>query len=444
MTLHSPVTPDLTRRDLLRSTAMLGAGATLGTLPWGQAIARAAEADGIDGQWPKVTALVEKYVAERKISGAVAALGWGTGQPGYIRRGKEAFGDPDPAGADSLFRAYSQTKPVTGMAAMILIDERKLRLDQPIADFIPEMANLTVAIDPKVSLDARPAKTQITVRHLLTHTAGFGYAGIERNKVGDELLRLGVTPGVISRTAIPGITPPVKTLPPDEFLRVAATVPLVAEPGTAWRYSMSLDILGLVIERASGAKSFARFMQERMFDPIGMTSTFFQVPKSEQHRLTSNYGFLGPVPLPIDPASNSVYFDAPAFAFGGSGLVCSPADFDRFLMMLTNGGMVGNTRVIGAAAVQLGMTNLLPDGVDTKGTFIEGAGHGAGGRVGLGADAGTFGWAGAAGTVGFVNTRVGLRAGVYVQYMPSAALPIQKDFPLAVLGDLASRGQRPA
>jgi CubicO group peptidase (beta-lactamase class C family) len=442
--LHDQALATLSRRNLLRSSAWLGAGIALGGMPWGRTMARATEVAGIEGQWPKVTALVEKYVAERKVAGVVAALGWGTAQPGYIQRGKEAFNDPDAAAASSLYRAYSQTKPVTGMAAMILIDERKLRLDQPIADFIPEMANLNVAIDPKVGLDARPAKAQITVRHLLTHTAGFGYAGLGKNKVSDELLRLGVTPAVISRTPIPGVTPPVKTLPPEEFLKVAATVPLVAEPGTAWRYSMSLDILGLVIERASGAKSFAQFMQERMFDPIGMTSSYFQVPKSEQHRLTGNYGFLGPVPLPIDPAANSIYLDAPAFAFGGSGLVCSPTDYDRFLMMLANGGMVGNTRVIGAAAVQLGMTNLLPDGVDTKGTFIEGAGNGAGGRVGLGADAGTFGWAGAAGTVGFVNTRLGLRAGVYVQYMPSDALPIQKDFPLAVLADLAGRAKAPA
>jgi CubicO group peptidase (beta-lactamase class C family) len=299
---------------------------------------------------------------------------------------------------------------------------------------------MQVAIDPKISLESRPAKNQITVRHLLTHTAGLGYAGVGRNKINDELLRLGVTPAVISRMPIPGVSPPTRTLPPDEFLRVAATVPLVAEPGTRWSYSMSLDVLGLLIQRASGAKSFADFMQERVFDPIGMNSSFFQVPAREKHRLTGNYGLVAGVPMPIDPAETSIYLDPPAFAFGGSGLVCSPADYDRFLMMIANGGVVGTKRVMGAAAVQLGASNLIPEGADIKGTFVEGAGHGAGGRVGFGADAGTFGWAGAAGTVGFVNTRIGLRAGVYVQYMPSEALPIQKDFPLAVLADLAARG----
>lgn len=433
----------LSRRAVLRNATLLGGGAALGAMPFGSLLAHATEAPALERQWPKVTALIEAHVSQRKVAGMVAALGWGTASPGYIGRGKEAFDDPDMAGENSLFRAYSQTKPVTGMAAMMLIDDRKLRLDQPVADFVPEFANMKVAIDPNVGLESRPAKTQITIRHLLTHTAGLGYAGIGRNKVGDELLRLGANQWQLSRTNIPGVPTPTKTLPPDEFLRAAATVPLVAEPGTKWSYSMGLDVLGLVIQRASGAKSFAAFLQERMFDPLGMTSSYFQVPASEVGRLTSNYGLLGGIPIPIDPAKNSIYLDPPAFAFGGSGLVCTPADYDRFLMMIANGGMAENKRVMGAAAVQIGTTNLIPDGVNTKGTFVDGAGHGAGGRVGLGAQAGTFGWAGAAGTVGFVNTRIGLRAGAYVQYMPPDALPIQTEFPLAVLADLA-RMSKPA
>jgi CubicO group peptidase (beta-lactamase class C family) len=419
---------------------MMGAGAAIAGAPGFAALARAAEAAGLEVQWPAVTAMLQKFVSEKKVAGMVAALGWGSAAPGFIVRGKEAFDDPDMAGSNSLFRAYSQTKPITGMAAMMLIDDRKLKLDQPVADFIPEFAKMMVAIDPKKSLDARPAKNQITIRHLLTHTAGFGYASVGKDKVSAELLRLGVTPGRVSRKQLPGMPPAAPTPAPDQFVKLAASVPLVAEPGTEWHYSMSLDILGIVIQRAAGAKSFAAFLQERMFDPLGMTSSYFTVPGKEIPRLTGNYALLGGFPLPIDPARDSVYLDAPPFAYGGSGLVCSPADYDRFLMMIANGGVVGTKRVMGAAAVQLGASNLIPEGADIKGTFVEGAGHGAGGRVGFGADAGTFGWAGAAGTVGFVNTRIGLRAGVYVQYMPSEALPIQKDFPLAVLADLAARG----
>ena len=173
-----------------------------------------------------------------------------------------------------------------------------------------------------------------------------------------------------------------------------------------------------------------------MFDPIGMKSSYFRVPASEVHRLTANYGLMGGFPLPIDPSKTSIYRDRPAFAFGGSGLVCSPADYDRFLKMIANGGLVGSKRVMGAAAVALGVSNLLPDGVSSKGTFIEGAGNGAGGRSGLGRDAGTFGWGGAAGTVAFVNVRLGLRAGIYTQYMPSEALPVHAEFPQKVLADI--------
>lgn len=438
MTLHHHDAIALSRRNLLRSTVMLGAGAAVGALPFGSQLAHAAAAVGFETRWPGVTAMLDKYVSQRKVAGMVAALGWGDKDPGFIVRGKEAFDDPDSAGENSLFRAYSQTKPVTGMAAMMLIDDRRLKLDQPVADFIPEFAQMKVAIDPKTSLDARPAKTQITVRHLLTHTAGLGYAGVGKEKVSAELLRLGVTPARLTRMQIPVMPVSPPTPGPDEFVKLAATVPLVSEPGTEWHYSMGLDVLGVVIQRASGAKSFEAFLQERMFDPIGMRSSYFRVPESEAHRLTANYGLMGGFPLPIDLSKNSIYLDPPAFAFGGAGLVCSPADYDRFLRMIANGGMVGSKRVMGAAAVALGTSNLLPDGIDTKGTFIEGAGNGAGGRSGMGRDAGTFGWGGAAGTVGFVNTRLGLRAGVYTQYMPSEALPIHAEFPVTVLADLAT------
>lgn len=442
MILHQATDVALSRRGLLRHSVLLGGGAALAASPFGRGLAYAAGSGGMEWEWPSVTAMIEKYVTERKVAGMIAAMGWGQRAPGYIARGKEGFNDPDASGANSLFRAYSMTKPVTGMAAMMLIDEGKLRLDQPLADFIPEFARMQVAIDPKVGLDARPAKNQITIRHLLTHTAGFGYAGVAQDKVSEELKRLGVGAGAITRLKIPGVSQGQPTLGPDEFCRRAAAVPLVAEPGTVWRYSMSLDVLGIVIARVAGTTDLAQFLAERMFGPAGMTSSFFQVPSSEVPRLTTNYGILAGVPVPLDPAENSVYLDKPPFAFGGAGLVTTPADYDRFLTMIANRGKVDGKQVISAAAVRLGTSDLLPEGVDLKGTYAEGARFGAGGRVGTGPTAGTFGWSGAAGTVGFANTRTGLRAGLFVQYTPSMALPIQKEFPEAVLRDLLARRHR--
>jgi CubicO group peptidase (beta-lactamase class C family) len=424
------------RRTLLRGSALLGAGAALNALPFagGQAFA----ADDM-AAWPQVTALIDRYVSARKVSGMIAALGWGAAPPGTIARGVEGFTDADPIGADSLFRAYSMTKPLTGMAAMMLIDEGRLGLDQKIADFIPEFAEMRVAVDPATGLDSVPATTAITIRHLLTHTSGFGYAGVGQDKVSAELLRLGVVPAVVSRMTIPGISAPVPTPDTAEFIRRAATVPLVAEPGTRWKYSMGLDILGIIIERAAKAASFGAFLQERLLDPIGMSSTFFQLPKSNEHRLTTNYGIVGGNALPIDKAENSIFEDRPAFAFGGAGLVTSPSDYDRFLMMLVGGGMIGGKRVMSEKAVAMGTSNLLPAVTDTAGTMVQGAGFGAGGRVGLGDDAGSFGWSGAAGTVGFINARVGLRAGLFVQYMPSFALPVQREFIDATRTDVLAK-----
>ena len=434
---------DFTRRDLLRASALLGGAGAIFGLPVGAALTHAADMAATEGQWPTVTALLERYVKARKVSGMVAALGWHTAPPQYIARGLEGFDDKDPDGPQSMFRAYSMTKPLTGMAAMILIDEGKLKLDQPLADFAPEFAQMKVAIDPKVSLAARPATAQITIRHLLTHTSGLGYAVVGMNKVADELRRLGVNPGLVSKRKLKGINdgPPVPSA--DEFLKRAASVPLVAEPGTKWSYSMGLDVLGLVIGRAAGM-TFEDFLRQRLLGPLAMTSSFFQVPTSASGRLTTNYGYVHGRPFPLDRPQSSIYAEPVPFAFGGSGLVTSPADFDRFLAMLINLGMSGSTRVMSEAAVRMGTSNLLPATADLTGTWVAGQQFGAGGVVGTGKDEGLFGWSGAAGTIGFAQMKLGLRTSLYVQYMPQERLPINKEFPKAVGTDLTAMAARKA
>lgn len=433
----------LSRRGLLRGGAWLGAGAALSAFPFAQALAQAGEAASADANWPAVAALLDKYVGQRKVSGMIAALGWGNAAPGYIRRGKEGFDDPDAMAEQSLFRAYSQTKPVTGMAAMLLIEEGKLKLDQPIADFAPEFARMKVAVDPDQGLDARPTDKPITVRHLLTHTAGLGYAGVGKNKpITRELERLGLIPAIVTSLPVPGLATTTVVPGPDEFLKRTAAVPLVAEPGKVWRYSMSLDVLGIIIQRAAGAKSFEHFLQERFFGPLGMTSTYFHVPGDATARLTTNYGLMGDIPLPIDGPRNSVYLKPTPFAYGGSGLVTTPADFDRFLAMLVNGGMHGTTRIMKEETVRLGTSDLLPEGADLSGTWVAPYRFGAGGLVGTGINQGLYGWSGAAGTIGMCNTRLGLRTGLYVQYMPSDSLPLITEFPQAVAADIiAGKGR---
>jgi CubicO group peptidase (beta-lactamase class C family) len=385
--------------------------------------------------YPTIRTQFESYVSSGKLPGLLATIGRTAGLPDVVAVGTQGLGETTPVDIDTLWRIYSMTKPVTGMAAMILIGEGKMKLDQPIADFLPEFANMTVLTDPANSLNAVPAKTQITVRHLLTHTAGLGYSIITKGPLLQAYLDNGITPGVVSRFPLPGQpatapTPDLKT-----FAERVAKQPLIAEPGTKWSYSISLDLLGRVIEVASGM-DFEAFLKTRIFEPLKMTSSYFQVPKSETKRFVSNYAPVNGVLFPIDPASTSIYLDKPAFAFGGAGLVTSARDYDRFLNMLANYGELDGVRIMSTETAKLAMSNLLPSVVSTEGTYVTGAGFGAGGRVGKGVNDGVYGWGGAAGTVAFVDPKRKLRAICMAQYMPSDVYPFHAEFTKWVLKDL--------
>jgi CubicO group peptidase (beta-lactamase class C family) len=388
-------------------------------------------------EYPTLKSQIDAYVAAKKASGVIAAIGRGMDAPEYVSAGTIAFGDNTPVDPDTLFRVYSMTKPVTGMAAMILIGEGKMKLDQPIADFLPEFAQMRVATDPVASLDSVPAKNQITVRHLLTHTAGLGYSIISKGALLKAYMDNGITPGAVSRMSLPGFEPGAPTPDLKTFAERVAKQPLIAEPGTKWSYSIALDLMGRVIEVASGL-DFGTFLQTRLFDPLKMTSSYFQVPGSEVKRFTTNYAVFGGALLPIDPAASSVYLDKPAFVFGGAGLVCSAKDYDRFLSMLLGGGTLDGVTVMSPETAALGMSNLLPAGASTAGTFVDGQHFGAGGRVGVGPFEGTFGWGGAAGTASFVHNKLKIRATGMIQYMPSNAQDFQESFGKWVVADLGA------
>jgi CubicO group peptidase (beta-lactamase class C family) len=418
---------------------MLGTGAGLLAFTALPVHARRARYDNIG--WKKVQALFDAYVADNRLPGAVAAVARGTDDASFIVSGRIAREQTRAMDADSLFRIYSMTKPITGIAAMMLIEDGKIGLDQNIADFIPGFKSPMVLIDPAKSLDARPSKSPITVRNLLTHTAGLGYNIITKGPLLEEYNRLGITPAVLSRKPIPGVDPRPTAPSLAEFADRLATLPIIADPGTKWSYSVSLDLLGRVIEVASGM-AFDAFLKARIFDPLGMTSSFFQVPSSEVPRFTTNYGVSPIGKFPIDPGNDSVYLDKPAFPFGGAGLVMSARDYDRFLLMLAGHGAIGRTRIMKKETAKLAMSNLLPPGTDTKGTFVDGQGFGAGGRVTiaaadrLGAGIGTYGWAGAAATIAWVDPTRGVRACGFAQYIPDQSMPFTTDFGKSVYASL--------
>jgi CubicO group peptidase (beta-lactamase class C family) len=417
----------LGRRGFLASLA--AAGATTAFIPmqlWAKEVAE---------KYPTIKAQFDSYVSSGKLPGLLATIGRGDAAADVVAVGTIAQGDKTPVDIDTLWRVYSMTKPITGMAAMILVGEGKMKLDQPIADFLPEFANMTVLTDPDNSLAAVPAKNQITVRHLLTHTAGLGYGIITKGPLLQRYKDEGINPAVFSRFPVPGETPPAPTPDLKTFAERVAKLPLIAEPGTKWSYSIALDLMGRIIEVVSGM-DFGAFLKTRIFEPLKMTSSYFQVPASETKRLVTNYAILNGGMFPADPASTSIYLDKPAFAFGGAGLVCSAHDYDRFLHMLQNFGELDGVRIMSAETAALAMSNLLPAAVKTEGTYVAGAGNGAGGRVGLGAFEGTYGWGGAAGTVAFVDTKRKLRAVCMAQYVPSNVYPFHEEFAKWVMKDV--------
>ena len=420
------------RRSVMRGGAWLTAGSAMATMPF----ASPAWAKTNTATWHNVRHTVSEYVDSGKVANMVAAMGWGQGELEIIAGGTLQLDGMTKADGDSLYRIYSMTKPITGIATMMLIEDGAFTLDTPLADILPAFANMKVqkTYDGGIGADnLEPAKTQITIRHLLTHTAGLGYGIVQKGPITKAYEDKGLIPGQVSRFPIPGLSRAKAVDSLAKFADGLAEMPLVLQPGAKWSYSVSLDLLGRVIEVASG-KSFEQFLQERLFTPAKMTSTWFKVPQSEIGRLTTNYGVMNGLLLPIDPAGASVYLDPPAFPFGGAGLVCSANDYDRFLRMLVGKGTIDGVEVMKPETVRVATSDMLPDGAGVAGTWVAGQKFGAGGRV-----TGTaFGWGGAAGTAAFADMQSGLRAALFTQYMPSEAYTIQREFPEIVLKDLAA------
>ncbi len=395
-----------------------------------------------------VQSLFDAYVRDDRMPGIVGAFGRGD-TPTLFPAAGHVSDDPGAAlaGPDTLWRVYSMTKPITGMAAMILIDEGKLKLDQPISDFFPGFAHMRVLTSPDTSLDSVPAKAPITVRNLLTHTAGLGYNIITKGPLLKEYERLGIIPASVNVT-VEAEMRKARPATLSAFAERVATLPLIAEPGTKWSYSIGLDVLAAVIEKASGMP-FERFVQTRLFAPLKMTSSYWTVPRSEVGRLSTNYLFTGDARTPLDPARNSAWLSPPSFPYGGAGLVTSARDYDRFLHMLADEGTLDGVRVMSPQAVRLGLSNLLPAGVTfggvgggTGGTqAATPMGFGAGGSVYL-ADGpggypgkGTYGWGGAAGTIAFVDPVRKVRGTVMVNYFPADKYPLREQVGRALVAD---------
>ena len=396
---------------------------------------------------PATQALFQGYVTAGKMPGIVGAFGIGDLPTLYVAAGRVGQEPNAPAaGPDTLWRVYSMTKPVTAMAAMILIEQGKLSLDQPVSDILPAFKNMRVQLNENTT-DSRPAIRPITIRNLLTHTAGLGYNIITKGPLLKLYEDKGILPAQVN-TAFEIESRKVRPTSVQEFANRVASVPLIADPGTKWSYSIGLDVMVAVIEKASGTP-FDTFVQTHIFDPLKMTSSFWTVPSSDVGRLSTNYAFIADRLVPLDPAASSVYLTPPSFPYGGAGLVMSAHDYDRFLHMLQNYGTLEGVRIMRTETAKLAMSNLLPAGVEfralpgsTGATMTPKMGFGAGGSVIVedkadSMGAGTYGWGGAAGTLAWVNPARKIRGTVMVNYFPGEKWPVRSETAKALIADLA-------
>jgi CubicO group peptidase (beta-lactamase class C family) len=396
-----------------------------------------------------VQSLIDDYVVQKRVPGAVVALlEPGAHRPRFLTAGTTAFDGGKAMNADTLFRIYSMSKPITAWAVMQRVATGDLSLDQPIAEIMPEFARMQVAIDPAKGLESRPAAGPITVRHLLTHTAGFSYAISGNGPLEREYRRLGIQPGSVPGFLQPGDGPLPDVQAMAGFL---AGLPLALDPGAAWKYSVSLDVAGALLERVAG-QSFDRVLDAQLFGPLGMESTGFWA--RDAARLAANYlwvdqktGQPGTMPQPVAPVEKDGFTTRPRLLSGGGGMVSSARDYARFAQMVLNGGEFSGRRVVPAGTAELALSNLMPPGV-----FFQGSdGFGAGGRLTLfdtrertatgptGRPALSYGWGGAAGTL-FVVDRVRQFAMVaMLQFMPAQRFPFEPDMALALARDTDGR-----
>ena len=317
--------------------------------------------------------------------------------------GQQAIGGRDPMRRDTIFRIASMTKPITAVAAMILVEECKLRLDEPIDRFLPELADRRVLkrLDGPLD-DTVPAQRPISLRDLLTFGSGYGFiwGAPERFPILQAIADLGLV----------GFGPPDQATPigPDEWLQRLAKLPLLHQPGEKWLYNTGSYILGVLIARASG-KSFGQFLQERIFAPLGMTDTGFFVPAEKRDRLAASYWVndkTGTLDL-YDGIADTKWAQPPAFEDGGGGLVSTVDDYLAFARMLLNKGKHGEKRLLSRAAVELMTTDHLSAAQKAASSFLaetwDNRGWGFGvsiviGRDSLSATPGSYGWNGGFGT----------------------------------------------
>jgi len=374
---------------------------------------------------------LRRYVDDGRLAGwqvLVSRQGKRVLSATYGQRDKEAG---LPVEADTLWRIYSMTKPVTAVVAMQLFEEGAFALNDEVSRYLPAFADLRVYRDgPAEKPKTVPATEPMRMWHLLTHTAGLTY-GFTRSSPVDEMYRLAGSDFA---------QPPGMDLA--ALCDLWASLPLLFEPGTGWNYSVASDVLGRVVEVLAG-KPLDEVFTERVLDPLGMTDTRWWVDETDAARLAALYA-------PMPGTGEAVRYDAigkgalhpPSWLGGGGGLVSTAHDYDRFTQMLLRGGELDGARLLSPRTLAYMTRNHLPGGAMltslARGQFAETTYDGVGFGLGFGvlvdpvafkvpASAGEFTWGGAASTVFWVDPAEQITASFYTQLLPSSTYAIRRE-----------------
>jgi CubicO group peptidase (beta-lactamase class C family) len=365
-------------------------------------LASSPEALGFDAQrLARLDAYMAKAVADGRVAGMLTLLarhGQIVAEKSY---GSRSLDTKAPMTRDTIFRLYSMSKPITGVAMMILFEEGRWRLDDPVTRFVPEFKNLRVMTgpDPDGHFVLEDMKRPPTMRQLMSHTAGFGYGLADQHPV-DKLYR---EKRVLGANGLA------------DMIARTAEIPLMYQPGTRWSYSSAVDIQGYIVEKLSG-QTFGEFLQQRIFKPLKMTDTAFYVPRDKASRLAAVY-VGNPKTGTIEEAkqlfgsSMPTYLEPPSMESGGGGLVGTITDYARFAQMVANKGELDGVRLLSPASVEMMGTNMLPKDVLARADGLPGTRFDE--AVGFGLDfmvvtdprvagtlegKGSMSWGGAAGT----------------------------------------------
>ncbi|MFT3722124.1 MAG: serine hydrolase domain-containing protein [Hyphomonadaceae bacterium] len=401
----------------------------------------------------EVGALLDQLVASGKLPGASVLITREGREAYYHQTGFQDVTSRAPIARDTIFRIFSMTKPVTTAAVMILVDDGKIKLDDPLSKYVPELAHLGVyAGQDNGVLSTVPAQP-VKIRDLLTHTAGFSYWF----QPGSPVASLYETELGAGRFEAWRFDPKYGGL--DGLAKSMSRVPLVSQPGERWHYSMALEVAGLVVERASG-RTLDVFMKERIFDPLGMRDTAFSVAPGSAKRLASLYGpgAEGNLEL-IETGSESLVLKTVPGLSGGGGLTSTIEDYARFANMLANGGELDGKRVLSAKAVAQMTTNQLEAKQLAELPYLAQfglGGTGAGLGFGLGGAVvvdpaksavptvrGEYSWGGAASTTFWVDRQNQVSVVFMTQFMPPSSEMLWDRLHAAVyVGSLLSAGEK--